>query len=241
MYKIAVCDDELPVLESIEKYIGDYWVAFHVDFSIEIFQDGNKLLNSTSQFDLIFLDIEMPEINGIETARKIRLNDKDIKIVYVTSYSGYALQAFAVHPFDFIVKPVTQENIFHILNEYLDYASQQKPSVMIELRSIVGSIMLNLDEIIAFEYVDNRKLKVYITEKQYEIKGSITEIRQMIQSDSFTSPHKSFIINMKYVKRLSNFIIYMHGGIEIPVAQKKLKEFKAELNHYLHKFIIQEK
>lgn len=240
MYRIAVCDDCLSTAENIRTYLKAYQAENKMDFSIHLFTDGAALLASSVKFDLIFLDIEMPEIDGIETAKAIRLHDKEAAVIYVTSHSSYAIRVFAVHPFDFIVKPCKKEDIYRVVCDYIGYASKKALPPMIELKGRTGSFTLSLDEIIAFEYVENRRMKVYLPEKEYEIKGSITEMMRLIGFDSFTSPHKSFIINMKHVKRIHDFTICMQNGIEVPVAQKRLKEFRMELNHYMHKYIIQE-
>lgn len=240
MIRIAICDDEYKIVKEIEDIIRDYQSIVHSQFEIHTFTNGIDMINSKREFDLIFLDIEMPDIDGIKSAKIIREKDKNVRFVYVTSHSECALNVFAVHPFDFAVKPVNAIQIHKILSEYMDYSKQRNCEEKVTLKSTSGIIVLNLKNVVAFEYTDNRRILVHSADKSYEVRGSITEILQTINSEHFVSPHKSFIVNLREVNRISDFTIIMSNGIKIPVAQKRLKEFQTVLSLYMHKFFIQE-
>lgn len=240
MIRIAICDDEYKIVKEIEDIIRDYQSIVHSQFEIHTFTNGIDMINSQHEFDLIFLDIEMPDIDGIKAAKIIREKDKNVRFVYVTSHSECALNVFAVHPFDFAVKPVNAIKIHEILSEYMDYSKQRNCEEKVTLKSTSGIIVLNLKNVVAFEYTDNRRILVHSADKSYEIRGSITEILQTINSEHFVSPHKSFIVNLREVNRISDFTIIMSNGLKIPVAQKRLKEFQTVLSLYMHKYFIQE-
>ena len=101
--KIAICDDEKKASEALLEILEECPEPIE---KTDVYFSGEELLRSTEQYDLLFLDIDMEGIDGIETARKIRLKDKKVKIVYVTAYSEYAGKAFSVHAFGYLLKPV---------------------------------------------------------------------------------------------------------------------------------------
>lgn len=240
MIRIAICDDEDNIVNKIEGIVRNYQSKVHSQFEIHTFSNGIDLISSQFKFDLIFLDIEMPDVDGIRAAKKIREKDKNVRFVYVTSHSECALNVFAVHPFDFAVKPVDANKIHEILNEYMEYSKQRDFGEKVTLKTISETIVLNLKNVIAFEYTDNRRILVHTADKSDEIRGSITEILQTINSEHFVSPHKSLIINLREVNKIADFTIFMSNGLKIPVAQKRLKEFQTVLSLYMHKYLIQE-
>jgi two-component system LytT family response regulator len=240
MIRIAICDDEHTIVKKLENIVHDYDSRKHSQFEIHTFSDGIDLISSKLKFDLIFLDIEMPNIDGIKAAKKIREKDKNVRFVYVTSHSECALNVFAVHPFDFAVKPVDANKIHEILSEYIEYSRQRDFEEKVTLKTTSGTIVLNLKNVVAFEYTDNRRILVHTADKIDEIRGSITEILKTISSEHFVSPHKSFIVNLREVNKIADFTIFMSNGLKIPVAQKRLKEFQTVLSLYMHKYLIQE-
>lgn len=104
MLKVAVCDDVSTIVDKLEQYIREYFSNNNGTVQIFKFYDGETLLGSELQFNLVFLDVEMGGIDGITAAEYIRKNDMDLPIVYITGYSDYCMQAHHVHAFDFIKK-----------------------------------------------------------------------------------------------------------------------------------------
>ena len=123
MYKRQVCDDQKLVSEKIKEMI------LHGDenrYEVEVFSDGRALLNSGKTFDILFLDIDMPGLDGIETAKALRKSDKKVKIIYITNYGGFAGYAFGVHAFGYLLKPVKEPDIKRQLKEARDVYKRQE-------------------------------------------------------------------------------------------------------------------
>lgn len=108
MKKIAICDDEPAVRKQMEAYFKELESVFCISY----FESGETLLESDVLYDVIFLDIDMKGISGIDTARKIRVRDKKAKIIYVTAYEDFREYAFGVHAFGYLVKPVEKEKFW---------------------------------------------------------------------------------------------------------------------------------
>lgn len=119
MLHIAVCDDDIKTLDEVKQILTDYCRAKKLAAKVSAYCDGTDLLASEESFDIIFLDIEMQQSNGIEVAQKIRRMDMNVPIVYITSYIDYWRRAYKVHAFDFITKPFKPEELCEVMRDYL--------------------------------------------------------------------------------------------------------------------------
>lgn len=135
MKKIAICDDEPAVRKQMEAYFKELESVFCISY----FESGETLLESDVLYDVIFLDIDMKGISGIDTARKIRVRDKKAKIIYVTAYEDFREYAFGVHAFGYLVKPVEKEKIWKSFRKLLTMNRRSKEvpgSVFIQTQGI---------------------------------------------------------------------------------------------------------
>jgi DNA-binding LytR/AlgR family response regulator len=122
--RLAVCDDDLAVTAKMKDIINDYVFEKKLIADVEVYHNGKELLESNHSFDVIFMDIDMKEMNGIAIAKELRETDKDVKIIFVTNYTDYQDYAFGVHAFSYLLKPVSQERIHSILNDVIIYSKQ---------------------------------------------------------------------------------------------------------------------
>ena len=232
MMKVAVCDDEKHVCVTLISTIKKFFKEIGRQVWVADFRDGNSLLKTRTHFDIIFLDIDMPELDGIETAKKIRKWDVNSKIIYVTNYSQHKGGAYKVHAFDYIEKPISEENIFAVLREavyYLDHASVKHKFAF---TTDEGVLTLDLDEIYYFEYI-SRKVVIHTSQGKYTAAYSLKELLEKFGKFNFSSPHKSFIVNLIHIKCIKGFDIFMENRDVLPLGQKRAAEFKRKFNDFL--------
>lgn len=232
MIKIGICDDDNNIVSKIKTYINEYPKE---KFIINTYNSGEELLSLKEKFDVIFLDIDMIGIDGIETAKRLRLYDKDVKIIYVTSYGDYRNLAFKVHAFSYLNKPISKEEIFNELDEIISYSNNKEEELLL-LDSNEGIVRVKPSDIYYFEYFD-RKVKIKTLNKTYIIKDKITNVAKKMESYDFVMPHKSFTVNLYYVKSIKAYDIYIVDGSIIPLSQKKSVAFRESLNDFLEKQI----
>lgn len=231
---MAICDDDNHITDQIKKCIIDYKKDV---CTIEIYHWGEELLKEKRHFHVIFLDIDMKGINGIETAKRIRSYDKDVKIIYITNYTDYMNLAFEVHAFAYINKPVHKEEIFRQVDEVMEYSLKQKDKAeFIEFITKEGILRLNPKDIYYFEYID-RKIKIKTLDHVFTIKDKITTIEKNMNKYGFLMPHKSFTVNLFYVKSIKGYNITMLDGSIVPLSQKKSTRFRDQFNSYLEKHL----
>lgn len=233
MLNIAVCDDDERIINRMEQFINAFVAENQLNCSIYKFSDGRELLDSPQQFDLIFLDIEMKTIDGIETGKMLREIDKRVYIVYITSYTDYWRNAYKIHAFDFIPKPFSAKDINTVLADFVT-ASSESDMKSIVLKTDKGEVVENANKIYYFIIQDKRKVEVCTAYRSYIIKENLSSIFARLDSEQFYMSHKSCIVNMKYVESMRrNDGIVMKNGVWLPLAQKKQKEFYFMLSKQL--------
>lgn len=227
MKKIAICDDDVTTLHQLKKYIENYAIHFEID----IFQSGEALLNKKETYEIILLDIDMKGINGLETAKRIRVYDKTVRIIYITNYSDYTVFAFGVHAFAYLLKPVKEEQLYQQLNEAFEYMKQPEEE-MLEFITEEGLVRIEVHDILFFEYQE-RKVLMRTKDRTYSMRRKITELAGELKEKGFAMPHKSFIVNLYAVRQIKGYDLILINDARIPLSQKKSNEFRKALNCYL--------
>lgn len=236
MLRIAVCDDEIEIVKELSLKIESIMTKIGEVVKIYQFTNSNEMVSSHIKFNLIFLDIEMPDLNGIEAAEKIRIADPRVQIVYVTNYRNYMKKAYRVHAFDYIQKPIDNESICIVINDYLKTINSDTTDI-VELISIdQEKLLINTNEIIYISCGHKKRTVILITTgKDYVCKGNITDIYNNLNSFDFFMPHRSHIINLSMVKSFKrNDKIVMINEDEIPLSKGNTSDFEKKLAKKMH-------
>ena len=185
LYHIAICDDEIQVIEKLSSYLEKYFEMTGDTYALSTYTDGNAFLNAYSlTTDLIFLDIRMPSIDGISVAREIRRKDKSVAIIFITSMPEYALEGFSVHASGYLVKPVVYED----LAEEITAARRQIRTRMgsfLTLNSEDGVFRINTTDII---YIDvmNHTLFIHLNDRKIQCYGTLKSLEEQLEKDCFS-------------------------------------------------------
>lgn len=228
MHQIAVCDDETAVCEMVSETIK----RWNQDVKVSCFQSGEALIAAYDFFDVVFLDIDMQGIDGIETGRRIRERDHETKIIYLTSYRDYVAGAFEVHAFQYLLKPISQIHLTQILEEIFRYVRKADKRTILDFHTSEGMVCVDAADICYFEFID-RRIKMVTVQGVYTMTGKISSVYERTHSIGFSMPHKSFVVNFLHVKNVRNLDIFLDNGDRIPLSQKKQKVWKQELTNYL--------
>lgn len=230
LFRIAVCDDDQTFRDALEEYISAYMKARSVECEIVCFSDGSLLLASDMNFNIVFLDIEMTNSNGIEVAEEIRRNDVKLPIVYVSSYTDYWRRAYKVHAYDFITKPVNRDRLISVLDDYMDNLSKPDEDT-VTLRSLDGDVVLRTENIYYFEFEAKKKVCVHTTEGLVTVRGNLTDIFDMLDKEQFYQSRRDCVLNLRHVQKISeDYNIVMSNGDIIPLAHKKKNDFIEKLS-----------
>ena len=175
----------------------------------------------------------MQRMDGIQTAQEIRQQDKEAVIFYVTSYGNEMARSFSVHPFAFIEKPVNETVIRKNLHDYMEYAFRKQDFKGIQFETLTGTAFIRPDEILYFEYLGNRKIRIVCDGSDIFIQNTITNIYSLVERYGFVKPHQSFIVNPAKIKAVLDSNLLMPDNVKVPIALKKKKAVRAQIEEYL--------
>lgn len=238
MIKVAVCDDEPEIADEAERYILQYGSENDIDFQINKYSCGEMLLNAEKCFDVIFLDIIMDKINGIETGKAIKNSNIKTHIIYITNFTNYSMSAHKVHAFDFIEKPIDYLKISEVLDDLVKYMSDGQTEYIRVKTDSGAETFINVDDILFFEYREARNIVMYTADNSSTgivIRDTMYELYERLNKTKFFMPHRAFIINFKFVisADMKEFKITMSNNKNIYISQRKRKEFKEKLHKYM--------
>ena len=230
MIEIAVCDDEEIIIERIADLIKKQNMGCH----IESFQAGNELLSAKRRFDLIFLDIQMDGINGMETAKAVREYDRKAVIIFVTAVKEYVFDAFDVGAFHYILKPIQEQKFTEVFENAVREIQErqiQKETPALFLKTKNKSYTFNQSEVIFIES-KNRKAVIHTTKTTLEVYAVMKKLQQEL-GNSFYRCHRGYLVNMEHITEYSSDMIEMDNGERVYLAKEKYQEFVKVYMRYL--------
>ncbi len=231
--RVAVCDDENVWVNKIEEYLLRFKES-HEDIEWEVFYSGEQLVEHYSRggvfFDILILDIELKELSGIETALKIREADKKAAIFFMTSHTKYVYDCFKPAPANFWVKPVEYEVLRDDFEEVIRKSCDMKKELVFKCRGEYKKIPRG-----RVIYIASSAKKVLIgTESgNFEIYGTLKGISDRLGSRGFSSPHKSYVVNLDKVETFNAKEVILSGGEHIPVSKSRRQQFKKDFLEYV--------
>jgi len=228
MLRIAVCDDENIIAQQIEDMIR----KFLPECNISKYLSGNDLLESCLKFDIIFLDIQMENMNGMETAREIRRCEEDTVIIFITGIKEYVFEAFDVSAFHYLLKPVNEEKLKEVVcRASKSIKKTEKQQIFIKTRD--KSIALDINDILFMEN-EMRKIAVHTKIEIIRFYGVMSKLEEKV-GNNFYRCHRGYLVNMTYIAEYDNENIYLTNGDKVYLAREKYQDFVKHYMRFLRK------
>lgn len=230
--RIGICDDDILMVEQLQKYIKSFFDSVHVKCPETIcFYDGESVLADQEDMDLLFLDIEMPGMNGIYVGNELKRRNNNIIIFVVTSYTDYLDEAMRFHVFRYLSKPLDKQRFFRNMKDALDLYNHMNKKIPIETKS--GVHTLPVSSVIAVEG-QGRKVIVHTIQKDYNSIHNMQYWINALPKNRFIQTHRSFIINFEHVTDFDHTIINLDGGrFNAYLTRRKYSSFKEAYLLYL--------
>ena len=230
MISIAICEDSIPVQSQLEKIITDTLP----DCPAEVFSSGEELLahvnSSQEHFNLYFMDISMPGMSGIEAAAAIRQSDPYALIVYVTDHKEYVYQVFETLPFRFVIKPVEESALRQVLSDAFRHLESRLQLFHFHIERC--QYQIPLQEIVFFEAF-RRQVILNTLDNTWQFYGKISEIAEALDPLLFTWTHMSYIVNLDYIRSITDTGITLRSGKYIPISKRWRETVRIKHLQYL--------
>lgn len=230
--KIAVCDDEIILYEELYTLLNEYSTLKKEPILTTYFKTGYDLLSRTEKFDIIFMDYQMDDIDGLETSKRLRLKNSDVTIIFLTAFPKIVFQSFEVNTFRFLLKPIKKEDLFKSIDDYLD--SVRTDDFLI-LNTNDGSWKVRLSEIIYVESKDKHTI-IRTVDNQLECCRYMQEIEKMLPKDRFTRSHRSCIVSFLHIRNHDNKTIYFDNNERASISRRYLTDFKKAFQEYIVRY-----
>lgn len=244
-WKIAICDDEKVHREQAETVLHEYALDKGINLTITAYESGIELLENIEQnsFEMFMLDVDMPNISGVELARKIREISKTSVICFVTSYENYAYEAFGVEAVDYVVKPMQMHNLEKVMRKAELWYKVHKEQEEAEKRFIEVHISGEIHNIDTNNllYIEKRRNQCVLHTSDYVIEcyDTLSGIYDKLNQTAFCYCHQGYIVNFYKIKEIRGTDAYLSREICVPISRKYLSSLKKRFGNKLEQMRIQ--
>ena len=231
-YKLAVCDDDAQQREHLQEIVTIWSEKNRHLVDLKKYADSKSFLFDYSEerdFDILLLDIEMPGINGIELAKTVRKDNATVQIIFVTGYYDYFSDGFDVSALHYLIKPVNERKLFPVLDKAADNLSYRQRSVLISTAD--ADIKVSLADIIYVES-ENVHIIVHTVNGNYRTRISLAKFSEQLD-DTFVKVHRSFVVGLKYIKKITRTEITMLSGDIVPISRGMYDEVHSAIVKHL--------
>lgn len=230
--KIAICEDIIEDFEHLQNLLIDlFYKEKKAKPVIDNYVNGNDFLEGVNKkgktYDLVFLDIIMPGMNGIEVAKQTSQIFKEMKFVFVTNSRDYAVEAFDIQALHYLVKPVTEEKLVEVLTRYED--AGVKPYLKLKQNSREVTVCQNQ---ICYLQSRNKKTEIVTEHGTFMFSVSMLELEEKLD-DNFVRIIRGFIVNMNYILKLENDCCILKDGQTIPLSRRERAKVKKKYQEFL--------
>ncbi len=238
MINIAVVDDEKMIREQVKNLIGNK----QADVCVDTYSTGEDLLAVKKYYDVIFLDIQMDGMNGIDIARKLRVQSagngtvqKESVLIFITGIKEYVFDAFDVSAFHYLLKPIEKQKFMAVLERAILEVEKQRQQRQEQLfvKTRTRNITLGQSNIL---YIESRakKVEIHTTEEVIEIYAAISRLEKQL-SGNFYRCHRGYLVNMAFIAEYDSGNITLSNGEKIILTKEKYSEFVKVYMRYLRK------
>lgn len=232
MMKIAICDDDISFVSNLKYELYNYSNSHNLEPVIDCFYSGEEIIKTTEKYNLIILDYQMDQLNGLDTARKIRKGiNKFACIIFLTNFPEVAIPAYEVDTYRFVVKDTLYQGIFDALDNFRNI---KKENYDIAVKTKLEWIVINTENIIYFES-QNKDIYIHLLDNQtISTKMKLSSFYNMVPHTHFVQIHKSYVVNLNHIQLIHNTSLKLKRiDFEIPLSRNYKSEFMNKYHNYI--------
>lgn len=233
MLQIAICDDEQYYRDKMKKLVEGYLVKRELQYTLHLFLSGEDFLRqceNSVKYDIVFLDINMEQMDGIQTAKRIRSFHSDTYIVFVTAFIDYALEGYKVNAVRYLMK----DALDLAMEECMTAILQKMQIAQVTFTFLEGEKRLYTDNILYVESRGHKSIFHYMEEGMvtYQIYDKLDSVEKRLGNCNFLRIHKSYLVNMQHIRRVSNYAAFLDTDEELPIPRLRFQSVKASFVEY---------
>lgn len=229
MIKTAIVEDEQPAYQTLKEYLERFGKENNVEFSITHYSEGLSFLEECEGYDLVFMDIELPNLNGMDIATKLREKDTRVALIFVTNMVQYAIRGYSVDAIDYVLKPIQYNRFYSLMMKVSRVISLNQEKELV-LKTSSGVKKVSLSTLLYIQITDH--LLIYKTDnEEYEVWGSLANAEKELPGEMFCRCNNSTIINLKQVTSFDKECVYLtKKKIAVTVSRSRRKGVLQLLN-----------
>ena len=233
MIQIAIVEDEIQAQETLLSYLKELEDKKQVSFHISVFPTGSAFLDRfVCQYDIVFMDIEMPGLNGMETAKKMRMKDSEVILIFVTNLAQMALEGYQVEALDFFVKPLEKASFMMKMERVLSRSSSLGRKTFM-VNTMKNEVLVLQNKEIFYVETDGHYVIYHTAKGNVKVYSTLKEAENKIQDPfTFVRCNRSYLVNLQYLDKIEKEYVYIHGT-PLLISRPTHKEFLLAVANYI--------
>jgi DNA-binding LytR/AlgR family response regulator len=230
MYQIAIVEDEEVYRQEIHRYVEQYGREHQLSFSVAEYDSGQAIVDDRdAHYHIVFFDIEMPGISGMEAAKILRKTDKDVVIVFITNMAQFAIEGYSVGALDFVLKPLDYYSFSFRMERALERV-KTKETTQVVLSTVGGIKRLDSDDIYYVE-IQNRMLHYHTKEGEVVVRGTMQSAEESLKDYHFTKCNHWYLVNLKYVSEIQEQLVFVADD-KLEISRRNKTAFTKAVTDY---------
>ena len=230
MLLIAIVDDNPKDAAQLKECVEAYCRKNSLAALVHTYRDGLDFIRGAETHDIIFLDIQMGKLDGLETARLLRKINQESILIFVTNMAQFAIKGYEVDALDFIIKPASLASIVYVMDKAMKRLDGNTRA-MFSLKTADGAVSLSANDIAYVEVFDHN-LVYHTTRGEYTVRGRLSDVSEKLDQEKFVMCNRSFIVNLRHVSNVTADYLLI-GDTRISVSKSHRKELMKRFSSFL--------
>ncbi len=232
MISFAILEDTPSDAETLNCFIDKAFSSFPEPISVSVFRNAIDFLEKGIQCDVVFFDIQLPGMNGLEAAKKFRERNREALIIFVTNLGQFALKGYEVNAFDFVVKPIVYEDFLLKARRIGDALNGRKKGPKLSIKTPEGTRFCSSSDVMFIEAINHDLTFNLESKKQLTTRGRLRDYETELQPYGFCLCNRCYLINLRFLTAIEDDVAVVMGN-RLLIARKRKKALLAAMNEYL--------